>query len=134
MKTIAWKSQKLASTENGVIEIKKMWSSRLKIDLNSMAILDGSGLSPENRITTMAMSSILHSAVKEAWYSDFYESLPLNNEMKMKSGSIRNVLAYAGYHKSASGTPVVFTFITNNYNGSTSSIKQKMFRVLDELK
>jgi D-alanyl-D-alanine carboxypeptidase/D-alanyl-D-alanine-endopeptidase (penicillin-binding protein 4) len=52
----------------------------------------------------------------------------------MKSGSIRNVLAYTGYHKSSTGKSYVFSFITNNYNGSTSAIKQKMFKVLDELK
>ncbi|MFD2162526.1 D-alanyl-D-alanine carboxypeptidase/D-alanyl-D-alanine-endopeptidase [Paradesertivirga mongoliensis] len=134
IKSIALKQGKAATTENGISEIKKFWSSKLKMDPNALAILDGSGLSPENRITTLAMASILQSAAKEPWYSSLYESLPENNKIKMKSGSIRNVLAYTGYHKSSSGTPLVFTFITNNYNGSTSAIKQKMFKVLDELK
>jgi len=134
LKTIALKQGKASITENGVAEVQKFWYGKMKISPNAMAILDGSGLSPENRITTMAMASILQSTTKEPWYKYFYESLPLNNGMRMKSGSIRNVLAYAGYHKSASGTPLVFAFITNNYSGSTSAIKQKMFNVLDELK
>ncbi len=114
--------------------MKKFWSSQLNINKNALAILDGSGLSPENRVTTLAMASILQSAVKMPWYTAFYESLPLNNEIKMKSGSVRNVLAYAGYHKTSTGKQLAFAFITNNYNGSTSSIKQKMFKVLDALK
>lgn len=134
LKTIAWKHDKPAATEDGVSEVQKFWSRKLNIDANAMAILDGSGLSPENRITSNVMASILRSAVREPWYNAFYESLPLNNEMKMKSGSIRNVLAYTGYHTGSSGVPLVFTFITNNYNGSTSAIKQKMFKVLDEFK
>lgn len=134
LKTIAWKHDKQATTEDGVSEVQKFWSRKLNIDANAMAILDGSGLSPENRITSNVMASILRSAVREPWYNAFYESLPLNNEMKMKSGSIRNVLAYTGYHTGSSGVPLVFTFITNNYNGSTSAIKQKMFKVLDEFK
>lgn len=134
LKTIAWKLDKPATTEDGVSEVQKFWSRKLNIDANAMAILDGSGLSPENRITSNVMASILRSAVREPWYNAFYESLPLNNEMKMKSGSIRNVLAYTGYHTGSSGVPLVFTFITNNYNGSTSAIKQKMFKVLDEFK
>jgi len=134
LKTIALRNAKTASTENGISEIQSFWLKKLNIDINALAILDGSGLSPENRITSNAMASILRSAVREPWYNALHESLPLNNEMKMKSGSIRNVLAYAGYHKSTSGTPLVFTFITNNYNGSTSAVKQKMFKVLDELK
>ena len=134
LKTIALKHMKTASTENGILEIQNFWLKKLNIYINALAILDGCGLSPETRITSNSMASILRSVVKEPGYNALYESLPLNNGMKMKSGSIRNVLAYAGYHKSASGTPLVFTFITNNYNGSTSAIKQKMFKVLDELK
>jgi D-alanyl-D-alanine carboxypeptidase/D-alanyl-D-alanine-endopeptidase (penicillin-binding protein 4) len=134
LKTIALKQGKKATTENGVEEVQQFWSKKLNIDANALAVLDGSGLSPENRITTSVMASILRSAVNEPWYKAFYDSLPIYNEMKMKSGSIRNVLAYTGYQKSASGTPYVFTFISNNYSGSTSAIKQKMFKVLDRLK
>lgn len=134
LKTIALKQGKTASTENGVSEVQKFWKNKLGIDQNAIAILDGSGLSPENRITSLAMTSIFQSAIKEPWFKDFYLSLPLNNAMRMKSGSIRNVLAYSGYHKSSSGANLVFSFIVNNYNGSTSAIKQKMFRTLDTLK
>ncbi|HEY0056444.1 MAG TPA: D-alanyl-D-alanine carboxypeptidase/D-alanyl-D-alanine-endopeptidase [Pedobacter sp.] len=134
LKTIALKQGRKATTENGVAEIQKYWAKKLNMDLNSLSILDGSGLSPESRITTVSMAAILKSAVKEPWFNSFNESLPLNNEMKMKSGSIRNVLAYAGYQKSSAGIPLVFSFITNNYNGSSSAVKQKMFKVLNELK
>jgi D-alanyl-D-alanine carboxypeptidase/D-alanyl-D-alanine-endopeptidase (penicillin-binding protein 4) len=52
----------------------------------------------------------------------------------MKSGSISDVIAYAGYHTSASGTPLVFSFIVNNYDGSSSAVRQKIYRVLNALK
>ncbi len=134
LKTMAVKQVRSADFADGADLIADYWMKRLGVDRRAIDILDGSGLSPENRITTLAMTRILQSAGKEKWFSSFYESLPLYNNMKMKSGSIRKVLAYAGYQKSADGTPLVFTFITNHYNGSTSSIKQKMFRVLDVLK
>ncbi|MGV3509680.1 MAG: D-alanyl-D-alanine carboxypeptidase, partial [Sphingobacteriaceae bacterium] len=134
LKTIAFKQGKEGSTQKGVDEVQKFWKNKLGIDSDALAILDGSGLSPENRVTTLTMASILQSSLREPWYKYFYESLPLFNDMKMKSGSIRKVLGYTGYHKSSSGTPYVFAFITNNYNGSSSAIKRKMFKVLDELK
>lgn len=134
LKTIAWKQGKMPSTENGVAQIQKLWKAELNIDPNAIAILDGSGLSPENRITSRSIADIIRWSVKQPWFIDFQQSLPTNNAMKMKSGSIRNVLAYAGYHKSSSGNAFVFSFITNNYSGSTSVIKQKMFRTLDSLK
>jgi D-alanyl-D-alanine carboxypeptidase/D-alanyl-D-alanine-endopeptidase (penicillin-binding protein 4) len=80
------------------------------------------------------MATVLQSVKKESWFSSFYESLPVYNNMKMKSGSISDVIAYAGYQTSAGGTPLVFSFIVNNYNGSSSAVRQKLFNVLDVLK
>jgi D-alanyl-D-alanine carboxypeptidase/D-alanyl-D-alanine-endopeptidase (penicillin-binding protein 4) len=51
----------------------------------------------------------------------------------MKSGTIANVLAYAGY-QTKNGRELCFAIIVNNYNGPSSGMRQKIFRVLDELK
>lgn len=134
VKTIAWKQGKNVTTDEGVDLIKDFWNKKLGIDKNSMNIYDGSGLSPANRITTMSMARILQSVKKEPWFSGFYESLPVYNNMKMKSGSISDVIAYAGYQTSSNGTPLVFSIIINNYSGSSSSARQKLFSVLDVLK
>ncbi|RZA04109.1 MAG: D-alanyl-D-alanine carboxypeptidase/D-alanyl-D-alanine-endopeptidase [Sphingobacteriaceae bacterium] len=132
LKSIAVKSGKEATTLNGVDALQSFWKAK-GIDPNSMDIADGCGLSPANKITTQTIATILQSAKKEAWFNDFYESLPIYNDMHMKSGSIHNVQAYAGYH-TANGRQLCFSIIVSNYNGSTRAIKDKMFRVLDELK
>ncbi|MES2873547.1 MAG: D-alanyl-D-alanine carboxypeptidase/D-alanyl-D-alanine-endopeptidase [Bacteroidota bacterium] len=134
VKTIAWKQAKEITTANGVDVMKIFWSQKLGIDKNAMNIYDGSGLSPANRITTMSIAQILQSVKKESWFNGFYESLPVYNNMKMKSGSISDVIAYAGYQTSSDGTPLVFSIIINNYSGSSSSARQKLFNVLDVLK
>ncbi len=134
LKTFAWKKGKPTHTADAVSIVKDFWQEKLNIDPRSLNIYDGSGLSPANRVTTQSMARILQFVRKEPWYAPFYESLPLYNQMKMKSGSIADVLAYAGYHTNAGGQNLVFSFMINNYNGSTAAIRQKMFRVLDELK
>ncbi|WP_242695995.1 D-alanyl-D-alanine carboxypeptidase/D-alanyl-D-alanine endopeptidase [Desertivirga brevis] len=134
LKTIAVKLGKAGSFDNGTEEVKRFWRDKIGIDPNSLDVLDGSGLSPENKVTTEVIARILLSVKKETWFNDYHESFPLYNNMKMKSGSIRNALCYAGFQTTADGTPVVFSIITNNYNGSTAGIKQKIFRVLDGLK
>ncbi|MDF3078199.1 MAG: D-alanyl-D-alanine carboxypeptidase/D-alanyl-D-alanine-endopeptidase [Sphingobacteriaceae bacterium] len=134
VKTIAWKQGKEATTSNGAEAVKDFWNEKLGIDKNAMNIMDGSGLSPGTRITTLSIAKILQSVKKEPWFDDYYKSIPVYNNMKMKSGSINDVLAYAGYQTTSSGTPLVFSFIINNYNGSGSAAKQKMFKVLDSLK
>jgi len=132
LKAIAYKAGKTVTTANGVETLHNFWSKR-GIDTNSMDLADGCGLSPADRITTRTIATILQSAKKETWFPDFYESLPVYNDMHMKSGSIHNVLAYAGYQTHA-GRELCFSIIVNNYNGSGRNIKDKMFRVLDELK
>lgn len=133
LKTLTLKQNKNINTDGAEV-IQDFWTNKLSIDPNSLKILDGSGLSPENRVTTLTMARILHSAKKESWFNTFYDSLPLYNNMKMKSGSIRDVLAYAGYQTSSSGVQMAFSIITSNYNGGTSAIRQKMFNMLDVLK
>jgi len=132
LKTIAWKSGKTPTTNNGVEVVQNFWKER-SIDPTTLNIFDGSGLSPADRVTTTTMAHVLQSARKETWFPDFYESLPVYNNMKMKSGSIINVLAYAGF-QTHNGRELCFSIIVNNYNGKTSGIKEKLFRVLDELK
>ena len=79
------------------------------------------------------MARILQSARAASWYTDFYDSLPVYNDMHMKSGSINSVQAYTGY-QTHNGRELCFSIIVNNYNGSSRGIKDKMFKVLDELK
>ena len=132
LKTIAWNAGKQPTTENGVEVEQDFWKAR-GIDPLSLNIVDGSGLSPGDRVTTLTMATILQSAKKEAWFPDFYESFPTYNNMKMKSGSILNVLTYAGY-QTYKGRELCFSIMVNNYNGSSREMREKMFRVLDEMK
>ncbi|SKB62365.1 D-alanyl-D-alanine carboxypeptidase/D-alanyl-D-alanine endopeptidase [Daejeonella lutea] len=134
VKSIALKQGKEATTPDGVEAIKDFWNKKLGIDKDAMNIYDGSGLSPANRITTMSMAQILQSLKKEPWFGSYYESLPVYNNMRMKSGSISDVIAYAGYQTSSTGTPLVFSVMMNNYSGSSSSARQKLFSMLDVLK
>ena len=134
VKTVALKQGLEVSTEAGVNVIKSFWQNKLKIDPKSMNILDGSGLSPGTRVTTLTMSKILQSVKTEPWFTGYYNSFPVYNDMKMKSGTINDCVAYAGYQTTSSGTPVVFAIMVNNYSGGTKAMRQKMFSVLDLLK
>ncbi|RZK82600.1 MAG: D-alanyl-D-alanine carboxypeptidase/D-alanyl-D-alanine-endopeptidase [Pedobacter sp.] len=131
IKTIAWKTGKTVSTKNGASAIINYWAAK-GIDRNALNILDGSGLSPGTRVTTYAMASILFQVQKEPWFPDYYNSLPENNGMKIKSGTINDVSAFAGYYTNSTGGKYVIVINVNNYSGS--GINKKLFRVLDALK
>jgi D-alanyl-D-alanine carboxypeptidase/D-alanyl-D-alanine-endopeptidase (penicillin-binding protein 4) len=133
VKTIGYEKAKEGSTEKGLDLIKKFWQER-GIDTIELNMLDGSGLSPSNRITTHALVAILQHAKKQSWFSGFYNSLPEYNGMKMKSGTIKDVKGFTGYHTSKAGVEYIYSFLVNNYNGPTTTLVQKMYAVLNELK
>ncbi len=131
LKTIAWKLGKTPTTKNGANAEIDYWNTK-GIDKNALNILDGSGLSPGTRVTTAAMANILFQAQKEDWFAPYYNSFPENNGMKLKSGSINDVSAYAGYYTGKGGNKYIAVININNYNGS--GISKKLFKVLDALK
>jgi len=131
IKTIAWKTGKTPTTKNGATAVVNYWGQK-GIDKNALNILDGSGLSPGTRVTTFAMANVLFQAQQEDWFVDYYKSLPENNGMKLKSGTINDVSAFAGYYTAGSGNKYVIVININNYSGS--GINKKLFRVLDALK
>ena len=54
--------------------------------------------------------------------------------MTMKSGTIKDVKGFCGYHKAKDGKEYIFSFLVNNYNGLPSGLVNKMYKVLDVLK
>lgn len=133
IKTIGYLKKGIGSTESGVEVVQNFWKA-MNLDLNELKITDGSGLSPLNRVTTHAQVEILKYARSREWFPGFYLSLPEYNGMMMKSGTIRGAKGFAGYHKAKNGKEFIFSFLVNNYNGSPSSLVNKMYRVLDNLK
>jgi D-alanyl-D-alanine carboxypeptidase/D-alanyl-D-alanine-endopeptidase (penicillin-binding protein 4) len=133
LKTLGYQFAKSGSTDSGVNIIKRFWQKK-GIEPYALNILDGSGLSPGNRITTDDLVQIMQYAKKQKWFASFYNALPEINGIKMKSGSINGVISYTGFMKSKSGDEYTFAFIVNNYNGGGNSVKRKMWKLLDVLK
>jgi serine-type D-Ala-D-Ala carboxypeptidase/endopeptidase (penicillin-binding protein 4) len=133
IKTIAYQEHKKGETGEGVKLLRNFWKER-GIAETELNVVDGSGLSPLNRVTTRAQVSILKYARNRPWFRGFYNALPEYNGMRMKSGTITNVKGFTGYHTAKDGTAYIYSFLVNNYNGSSSAMVQKMYRVLDILK
>ena len=132
--TMAQQQTGKTDTRDGAEMLQEFWLTKLGIPPGELKIMDGSGLSPENRITTNALAHILASAKREPWFASFFESLPVYNGMKMKSGTISGVLGYTGYQTTKDGTPLIFALLVNNYHGAATPMRQRMFRLLDNLK
>ena len=133
LKTLAYGKKGFGSTDSGRVVVKNFWKQN-GMDEDELNIVDGSGLSPLNRITTHAQVQILNYAKKKEWFPYFQTSLPEYNGMVMKSGTISGVKGFCGYHKAKNGNEYIFSFLVNNYNGLPAALVKKMYRVLDILK
>ena len=133
IKTFAYEKNGFGSTDSGTVIVKKFWKDK-GLDEDELNIYDGSGLSPLNRITTHAQVEVLKYAKTRDWFPYLYDALPEYNGMKMKSGTISDVKGFCGYQKSKDGKEYIFSFLVNNYNGKTSGVVNKMYKVLDDLK
>ncbi len=133
VKTIAFEKEGFGSTKKGIGLIKDFWNNN-GIERSALNIIDGSGLSPANRVTTHALVSVLQFAKQQKWFASFYNALPEMNGIKMKDGYISGVRSYAGYITSKNGTEYIFSFIVNNYDGSAAAVRQKIWKLLDLLK
>ncbi len=133
VKTISYEKTGFGATDTGLNIINEFWSKN-GIEKSALNIKDGSGLSPANRVTTDALVSVMQYAKKQSWFSSFYNALPLQNGIKMKSGYIGGVRSYTGYVKSKSGNEYTFSFIINNFDGSPGAVREKMWKLLDILK
>ena len=133
MKTIAYEKTNFGAKDTGLNIIKNLWSKK-GIEKSALHIIDGSGLSPANRVTTNALVTVMQYAKKQNWYASFYNALPEQNGIKMKSGYIGGVRSYTGYVKSKTGVEYTFAFIINNYDGNPGAVREKMWKLLDILK
>ncbi|HSU27101.1 MAG TPA: D-alanyl-D-alanine carboxypeptidase/D-alanyl-D-alanine-endopeptidase [Chitinophagaceae bacterium] len=133
LKTLAYEKRGFGATDTGINVIRELWKDK-GIGEDELNLLDGSGLSPSNRLTTHAQTTILQYAKTRDWFPFFYNALPEYNDMKMKSGTIRDVKGFCGYQNAKDGHEYIFSFLVNNYNGSSAALVKKMYKVLDNLK
>ena len=129
IKTLAYHFTKVGETDSGVNVIHRFWIDK-GIEPYAINIIDGSGLSPSNRVTTKALVTVMEYARKQKWFSSFFDALPPIHGIKMKSGSINGVISYTGYLKGKNNDQYTFSFVINNYDGSGNEVRQKMWKLL----
>lgn len=130
--------------QTSIKELYSYWQGR-GLDTRELEMLDGSGLSPENKVSPYFLTSMLGKVYRESSTQQFryllpragvdgtlvvfLKKTPLEGKAYLKSGTIRNVVCYAGYI-SHGGKLYTVALMVNNYYGKTSTVRRGMERVL----
>lgn len=134
--------QSLSSGKEAIID----HLSSINFDLDGLTLIDGSGLSHNNKVTPISQVKFLASRMKEDYFKDYFESLPVagqsgtlksmfvnndaNGQIFAKTGTLNKVKALAGYIRTKNGKTLTFSLLVNNYYGSVSQVKAKMEELL----
>lgn len=113
--------------DSALLVVQQYWSQR-GLDIESLVQYDGCGLSPSNRVTAHFVNSLLADmqfdkdfrqsiavAGREGTVRRFLKGTRLEGKAQLKTGTLKNVVAYAGYVTgSDSRTYAVSIFVSNN--------------------
>ena len=91
-----------------------------------LTVVDGSGLSRQDRVTARAMASYLEQVARRPWFPRFLATLPrpgvegtvsdlgyVNRLFRVKSGRLDDAFSLAGFAADRDGREVVFVFLVN---------------------
>ncbi len=120
-----------ATPEKGVAAISD-WLARRGQNFLELNLENGAGLSRKERISAQHLGWLLHTAYRSLYFPEFAASLPLvalDGTMKkrlmgtsiagharLKSGSLKNVRALAGYVRDVRGRDIILVCIINDVN------------------
>lgn len=134
------------STEDGASREYAMWEKR-GMPLDGVTIIDGSGLSRNNRVTADFMTNVLATMAENEIYASFFPlagqegtlksflvDTPLEGYIAMKTGSMKGIQCYAGYLLDDDYVPThTVVIIMNDLHGSRNRAKKAAQTMLLEI-
>jgi D-alanyl-D-alanine carboxypeptidase/D-alanyl-D-alanine-endopeptidase (penicillin-binding protein 4) len=114
-------------------QVLRWWKERISAD-DAPVLDNGSGLSRQERITAQALGKLLQTAYRSPVMPELMASLPITGvdgtlrrvksralgSAHLKTGSLSNVVAIAGYVHSPSGKRTVLVAIVNHPNANAA--------------
>lgn len=122
---------------SGVAALQRLWKTR-GVNLGNITMVDGSGLSRSNRISSYQLAQVIRKTVLDPRAGEaFIKSLPVAGQsgtlekrmngtvaegrVKAKTGSMRGVQSISGLVEQADGSYIAFSVLVNDYSSSAKT-------------
>ncbi len=149
LKTIAAEHfNTIGSTELG-INLVKEFAASMKVDTTKLKMVDGAGMAPSTLLNTEDLSRFLVEMREHPQFKVYKNTLsmagedgslqtrflntPLENNVQGKTGYLSGVRSISGYMTAASGQPLAFSVVTNNYVQNTTYIDYLQETILKQI-
>lgn len=128
------------------VNIVEFWKEK-GLDVDSLTMKDGSGLSRGDTLSAKLLTDILvymdekkelkfeellPIAGQEGTVAKFLKETPLSGNARIKSGSMSGIQSYAGYLEK-DGKRYAFAIIVNHWNGDRTDLRDEMEKLLNGL-
>lgn len=151
LRHLALAAGKAGTEENGLAALRA-YMAESGMDVSELKMDDAAGLSRRNLVQAEDFSLFLAAMSKKPFFGAYADSLvlpgdpdatghvkklgagtALEKSLRIKSGSLNGVRAYAGYLSTKKGKLLVFTSLLNNYTSAPAEIDKLHEAVLLEL-
>ncbi|MQA22722.1 D-alanyl-D-alanine carboxypeptidase/D-alanyl-D-alanine endopeptidase [Rugamonas rivuli] len=137
----------LASTPMRAESAIRAWLQTQRIDANGLVFDNGSGLSRTEHATPAQLAGVLQAGLKSLWMPEFLSSLPIAAtdgtmrkrlkdspaalRARIKTGSLKSVIAIAGYVTDANNQPCIVVAILNDEHVANGAGRTVLDGVID---
>ncbi len=149
LKTLGKEKGKEGSIDEGIDVVKDFWEDR-GLSFDGVFLEDGSGLSARNVVTANFLANLLRKiALDKRLFDPLYNSLPVagksggmkyllrgtvaDGKVRAKTGTLGRVRAFTGYATTRTGKLLAFSMMANDYECSSSEIRQKLAGIMRTL-
>lgn len=128
------------------VNVMEFWKEK-GLDVDSLTMKDGSGLSRGDTLSAKLLTDILAYmaerkelkfeellpiAGQDGTVAKFLKETPLSGNARIKSGSMSGIQSYAGYLEK-DGKRYAFAIIVNHWNGDRTDLRNEMEKLLNGL-
>lgn len=119
------------------------------LEQGGVKIVDGCGLAHQNKVTADFVCRFLMTMSRETFFRDYMHTLskvgesgtaknllttlPAGVSVRVKTGTMEGLKAYAGYIDAANGDRLAFTIISNGHEASSAVVAEKLGRILQKI-
>lgn len=142
---LGFKAYGMGTRANGSRAVSDFFQ-KLRLEASGIILDDGCGLGSRNRVTTDFVCRFLAEVSRCSFFPQFEKSLalagengtaknllaglPSNISVRLKTGSMTGVRAYAGYVVTPRGERLCFSVICNDYDCSGSQMRTKLEAII----
>ena len=125
----------------------RRWLREHGIDDTGLVLDNGSGLSRSERISAAQLEAVVRAGLASRWAPEFLASLPIvgvdgtmrrrlqgspaAGQARLKTGTLRNVVALAGTMRDGAGQPVVLVALINHDTLKPRAMRPVLDRLVD---